>query len=173
MGLSFESGKRLTFPNNQGGQETDKMLGSKKRKVLFVDWNNELQSQIAECLLEKLHGDLFESYSAGPEYSYVDCDAMVAMSSCSHDIRRHMSKNFRALDKMSFDYVVVMDEASLKVPDERLPLHKKRINRVFGGKECFRATDDQELFDCYKGLIEDISAWIDENFRSYESVDAL
>ena len=149
------------------------MLGSKKRKVLFVDWNNELQSQIAECLLEKLHGDLFESYSAGPEYSYVDCDAMVAMSSCSHDIRRHMSKNFRALEKMSFDYVVVMDEESLQVPDDRLPPHKKRINHVFGGRESFQATDDQELFDCYKGLIEQIGAWIDEHFRSYESLDAL
>jgi protein-tyrosine-phosphatase len=149
------------------------MLGSKKRKVLFVDWKNELQSQIAEKLLEKLHGDLFESYSAGPEYDYVDCDALVAMSSAGHDLRRHMSKNFQALEKMSFDYIVIMDEASNEVPVERLPPHKKRIVHIVGGRECFQATDDQELFDCYASMIQDIGLWIDENFRSYESVDAL
>ena len=149
------------------------MLGSKKRSVLFVDWKNVLQSQIAEELLEKKQGEIFEAYSAGPNHDCVDCDALVAMMDAGHDIRRRFSKNFRALENMNFDYVVIMDEASAEVPAEHLPPHGKRIVKIFGGRECFVANDDRELFDCYQALIDEIGAWLDVAFASHESADAL
>ena len=149
------------------------MIGAKKRKVLFVDYKNELQSHIAESLLEKMHGDKFESYSAGPEYDYVDCDALVALRNQGHDLRQHMSKNFRALEKMSFDYIVILDEKSKEISPDKLPPHQKLIVRPFGGKGCFNATDDQELSECYVSLMQEIEAWIRAAFESYETVDSL
>lgn len=149
------------------------MIGAKKKKVLFVDYKNELQSHIAEMLLEKIHGDKFESYSAGPEYDYVDCDALVALRKQGHDLRQHMSKNFRALEKMSFDYIVILDEECKEIPLDKLPPHHKLIIHPFVGKRGFTATDDQEQFDCYVSLMQDIEAWIKTAFESYDTVESL
>jgi len=144
---------------------------AKKRKVLFVDKTNDLQSQIAEFFLEQDHGDLFESYSAAGLYNIVDCELIGSMLSLGHDIRRHFSKHFDAVKGMEFDYLVVLDD----LEDEALslaPKHDKLIKRPFPGREGFQASDDWELDQCYKALIADIKAWVDVTFSSYGAADA-
>lgn len=144
---------------------------AKKRKVLFVDKKNNLQSQIAEYILEKDHSVLFESYSAGPEYDIVDCDLLPCMLSSGDDLRRHFSKSFEAVRDMEFDYLVLLED----LPDEdlkRAPKHKKVIRHPFGGRSTFQATDDFEMDECYKSLVEEIRAWVDITFKTYASADA-
>ncbi len=144
---------------------------AKKRKVLFVDRRNDLQSQIAEFFLEQNHGEFFESYSAAGAYDIVDCELIGTMLSLGHDIRRHFSKHFDAVAGMEFDYLVVLDD----LDDDalaRAPKHDKLIKRPFSGRESFQATDDQELDECYRTLINDVQAWVEATFSSYGAADA-
>ena len=144
---------------------------AKKRKVLFVDRKNDLQSQIAEYFLEKDHGVLYESYSAAPMWDMVDCDLLISMLSLGHDIRRHFSKSFEAIKDIEYDYLVILDD--LEEGDlDRVPKHKRVIRKKFPCRADFKATDDFELDECYKALIEEIRAWLKDTFVTYASADA-
>lgn len=143
---------------------------AKKRKVLFVDKKNDLQSQIAEYFLKRDHGDFFEAYSASDEWDIVDCDLLSVMLSMGHDIRRHFSKHFDALPKIEFDYLVAFGELG-EMTLKRAPKFDKLIVCKIAGSESFQASDDRELEECYISLVNRIHEWVDETFASYASAD--
>ena len=64
-----------------------------KKRVLFICTHNSARSQMAEGLLNSLHGDWYEAYSAGTEKTAVNPYAIEAMGRMGIDISSHQSEN--------------------------------------------------------------------------------
>ena len=147
------------------------MFGNRKKKVLFLCQNNSVQSQMAEGALKKLYGDRFEVYSAGPDPTFVDCDAIVVMRVADIDIRKQSAKEMERVEDLRFDYLAtVCEEIGKDLPI--LPTHKRYLHHPFDGPKCFKATDDKEYMECFASLREEIAGWVKETFASEESLDA-
>lgn len=93
----------------------------KKKKVLFVCVHNSARSQMAEAWLNFLHGDLFESKSAGLEPGDLNPLAVKAMQEVGIDISNNRTKSVFDILKSGelFSWVItVCDESSA----ERCPV---------------------------------------------------
>jgi arsenate reductase (thioredoxin) len=148
---------------------------TKKVNVLFVDDANDLQSQIAEYFVNSLHGDMFEAHSAGPHKDIVDCDLISEMYQEGFDIRRAVSKDTsdEDLNKISFDYVVFLQESTFEEIGSQVPGGAKVVVKDFGSRKDFKATDDAELYGCYAALVEKVRCWVEEAFSDVASLDAM
>jgi len=62
-----------------------------KKTVLFICVHNSARSQIAEGLVNALHGDRFEAVSGGTEATRVHPAAIEAMAEIGIDISGHYS----------------------------------------------------------------------------------
>ena len=88
-----------------------------KKRVLFICTHNSARSQIAEGLLNSLHGDWYEAYSAGTEKTAVNPYAIEAMGRMGIDISSHQSKTVEEFKGQTFDFVVtVCDSARESCP---------------------------------------------------------
>ncbi len=64
-----------------------------KKKVLFICTHNSVRSQMAEGLLNALHGERYEGYSGGIEPGNINLYAVKVMSEIGIDISGHHSKH--------------------------------------------------------------------------------
>lgn len=88
-----------------------------RRRVLFVCTHNSARSQMAEGLVNALHGDRYEAESAGTVATRVHPLAVRAMGALGIDIAGHESKTIDRFLGERFDLVVtVCDDAAEACP---------------------------------------------------------
>ncbi|MCL2712715.1 MAG: hypothetical protein FWD37_05545 [Methanomassiliicoccaceae archaeon] len=153
------------------GKKKPKENVEKKVSVLFVDENNDLQSQIAEYFLVRFYSDIYEVRSAGPKHDFIDCDLISVMYQNGHDIRKAASKDFNAYSMLTeYDHVVFLQQETYDRIHEAIPFKGKQTVKDFGKRSDFKATDDMELVQCYLDLMDNVAQWIKETFSSPENI---
>jgi arsenate reductase len=130
-----------------------------KKRVLFVCTHNSARSQMAEGLMNALHGDRCEAYSAGTEPSEVNTRAVLVLLEMGIDITRHRSKSVREFLSQEFDYVItVCDHARETCPV--FPGGKKLIHHSFVDPAAVQGTE-QEMQEAFRKAREKIRTWIE------------
>lgn len=146
-----------------------------KTKILLVDEMNDLQSQIAEYFVLEMYGDMYDVHSAGPKFDYIDCELISVMKQVGYDIRSWRSKDFREKKiPGKLDYIIFLEKATYDRITTVIPWDAPQIMVDFGRKENFEnATDDAELAECYKELIEKVRVWVEETFADPENLKSM
>jgi arsenate reductase len=118
---------------------------------------------MAEGLLNVLHGDRYEGYSAGLEPTRLNPYAVKAMKEIGIDISTHRSKSIEEFRGKSFDIVVTVCDQAKEVcpffPGEKV-LHKG-----FKDPSKFEGTED-EIMERVRRLRDEIKDWINMIFDS-------
>ncbi len=87
------------------------------KKVLFICTRNSVRSQMAEGLLRKMYGEMYEVHSAGIYPSKIDPLTVEVMQEIGIDMSCHYSKGVERFVDKEFDYVVtVCDGAKEECP---------------------------------------------------------
>lgn len=148
---------------------------SDKMKILLVDEFNDLQSQIAEYFIEEMYGDVYDVHSAGPKFDCIDCELVSVMYQVGYDIRPERAKDFREKKiPAKLDYIIFLEKATYDRIKSVIPWDAPHILKDFGRKKGFdKATDDAELAECYKELIEEVRVWVEETFKDPENLKSL
>jgi arsenate reductase (thioredoxin) len=103
---------------------------NKQKRVLILCTGNSARSQMAEGLLRRDGGDLFEVFSAGTLPGSVRPEAVAAMREEGIDISSHRSKSVDEFAGREFDYVItVCDNAKEHCPV--FPAGTRRIHWSF------------------------------------------
>lgn len=90
---------------------------NKQKRVLILCTGNSARSQMAEGLLRRDGGDIFEVFSAGTHPGSVRAEAIEAMREVGIDISHHRSKSVDEFAGREFDYVItVCDNARENCP---------------------------------------------------------
>ena len=134
-----------------------------KKKILFICTHNSARSQIAEGLLNVLHGDRYEGYSAGLEPTGVNPYAVKVMQEIGIDISAHRSKSIEEFRGKNFDYVVtVCDQAK-----EVCPFFpgKKVLHKGFEDPSTFDGTEN-EIMEEVRRVRDKIKDWMEMIFGS-------
>ena len=100
------------------------------KKVLFICSHNSARSQMAEGLLQRLYGDLYEAHSAGLEPSSVNPYAIEVMGEIGIDISTRCSKSvdeFLGLNDEEIAYIELKLALSKKIRELRL---EKNLTQV-------------------------------------------
>jgi arsenate reductase len=135
-----------------------------KKRVLFVCTHNSARSQMAEGLLNSLHGDKYQAYSAGTEPSVVNPYAIQVMSDIGIDISKHRSKSINEFMEQKFDYVItVCDHANETCPF--FPGGIKRLHQSFEDPASFRG-DDADTLSEFRRIRDEIKDWIEKYCRT-------
>ena len=133
-----------------------------KTSILFICVNNSARSQMAEGLVNALHGDRFEASSAGASPTRVHPAAIQAMAEIGIDISGHRSKSLDEFEGRRFDYVVmVCDDRQADCPF--FPGGKEQVHRAFDDPAACVGTGD-EVLACFRKSRDEIRAWIEEMF---------
>ncbi len=86
--------------------------GIMKETILFICVHNSARSQIAEGLVNALHGDRFAAVSGGTMATRVHPGAIQAMAEIGIDISGHRSKSIDEFEGRRFDHVVMVCDES-------------------------------------------------------------
>jgi arsenate reductase len=137
-----------------------------KARVLFLCTGNSARSQMAEALLCKYGGEIFEPYSAGLEPKGVNPLTIRVMDEVGIDISNQTSKSLDTyLGKLSFQYLVtVCDDADQNCPTG-LPGIDERMHWSFEDPARFKGTEEEKLakFREVRDLIEQkVKQWVAE-----------
>jgi arsenate reductase len=121
---------------------------------------------MAEGLMNALHGERYEAFSAGTEPSEVNPRAVYVMLELGIDISNHRSKHVDEFLGREIDHVVTVCD------------HAREICPVFpGGKELLHHgfTDpsaiqgkEQEMLAAFRKIRDEIRDWIDDTFGRLE-----
>lgn len=146
-----------------------------KLRILLVDEFNDLQSQVAEYFINQMYGDMYDAHSAGPKFECINCELISSMYQLGYDIRAGRSKDFSAKKLPSkLDYIIFLEKATYDRIKDVIPWQAPKILCDFGRKENFeKATDDVELFECYKEFIEKVRVWVEETFKDPETLKSM
>ena len=133
-----------------------------KPRVLFICTANAARSQMAEGYLRAKYGDRYEAFSAGTRQSTVSTRAIEVMREIGIDITHQRSKTIQSVRHEPFDLAVTLcDNAHSVCPV--VPNAKKTIHKGFADPHLTPGTNE-ELFDGYRRVRDDIAAWIDREF---------
>ena len=128
-----------------------------KQRVLFLCTGNSARSQMAEALLRKYGGDVFEPHSAGLEPKGVNPLTVQVMQEAGIDISDQTSKHLDTyLGKTRFQYLItVCDDADENCPTG-LPGVNARMHWSFEDPARFEGTNEERLakFREVRDLIE-------------------
>ena len=137
------------------------MVARRKKRVLFLCSHNSARSQMAEGLLRSLHGDRYESYSAGITPTKVHPMAVQVMAELGIDISRQWAKSIKDFHGPEFDIVVtVCDNAAQACP-------------FFPGKEMrHRSFEDpaavegppEVVLEAFRKVRDEMAKWIMKSF---------
>lgn len=130
-----------------------------KTSILFICVHNSARSQIAEGLVNALHGDRFEAVSGGTTATRVHPAAIKAMAEIGIDISKHRSKSIDVFEGRRFDYVVmVCDDKTTDCPF--FPGGKDYIHHAFDDPAACTGTEE-EVLGCFRRSRDEIRAWIE------------
>jgi len=131
-------------------------------RVLFICTHNSARSQLAEGLMNGLHGDRFQAFSAGTKATAVRPEAIKVMAEIGIDISRHRSKSVDEFLDQRFDYIVmVCDDAARDCPF--FPGGRNYIHHAFKDPAGCEGTEE-EILDCFRLSRDEIRRWIEESF---------
>ena len=137
-----------------------------KQRVLFLCTGNSARSQMAEALLRKYGGDIFEAHSAGLSPKGVNPLTVRAMDEVGIDISNQTSKDINIyLGKTRFQYLITLcDDADENCPTS-LPGINARMHWSFEDPARQEGTEEEKLakFREVRDLIEQkIKDWVAE-----------
>jgi len=136
---------------------------SSKKKILFVCTHNSARSQMAEGLVNALHSDRYEAFSAGTKPATVNPYAVQVMGEIGIDISGHTAKGEEMFLDMDLDYVVtVCDNANETCP--YFPGGRERIHRGFRDPASEEGPPTQKL-EAFRRARDEIRNWIAETLR--------
>ena len=131
-----------------------------KKTVLFICVHNSARSQMAEGLVNALHGDRFEAVSGGTEATRVHPAAIEAMAEIGIDISGHYSKSIDVFEGRRFDSIVmVCDDKQTDCPF--FPGGKDYIHRAFDDPAACTGTE-AEVLACFRKSRDETRAWIEQ-----------
>jgi arsenate reductase len=141
-----------------------------KQRVLFLCTGNSARSQMAEALLRKYAGDVFEPHSAGLEPKGLNPLTVQVMREVGIDISDQQSKGIEIyLGKVLFQYLItVCDDAEQNCPTV-WPGVNTRMHWSFADPAEFEGTEEEKLahFREVRDLIEQkIKAWVMEHYAA-------
>jgi len=139
------------------------MIGSSpKKRVLFVCTHNSARSQLAEGLMNALHGDRYEAFSAGTEPAKVNPRVVFVLLELGIDISHHRSKHVNEFLSQEFDHVItVCDHARETCPV--FPGGKEIIHHSFADPSSIQGKD-QEMLAAFRKIRDEIRDWIAKEF---------
>jgi arsenate reductase len=133
-----------------------------RASILFICVHNSARSQMAEGLVNALHGDRFQAFSGGTAATRVHPAAIQAMAEIGIDISGHRSKSIDEFEGRRFDYVVmVCDDKQADCPF--FPGGKEYIHHAFDDPAA-RKGSDEEVLACFRRGRDEIRAWIEATF---------
>jgi len=133
-----------------------------KKKILFLCTHNSARSQMAEGLMNHLHGDRYQAYSAGTEPGRVHPLAVKVMGEMGIDISTHRSKHLREFAGREMDLVVtVCDNAREACPF--FPGAKENRHESFPDPSAVSGSDDKKLA-AFRVTRDAIRTWIEKTF---------
>ncbi len=139
---------------------------SPKEQVLFVCTHNSARSQMAEGLMNALHGDRYEAFSAGTEPSIINPQAVFVLRELGIDISSHRSQHVNEFLSQEFDQVVtVCDHARETCPV--FPGGKEIIHHSFADPSSTQGKE-QEMLAAFRKIRDEIRDWIDDTFCELE-----
>jgi len=132
-------------------------VGRMRRKVLFICTHNSARSQMAEGLVNALHGGRWIAHSAGTSPTNVHPLAVKAMAEIGIDISRHHSKALKDFKGEEFDLVVtVCDDASENCPF--FPA-KRTVHKGFKDPSKAEGTEEERL-EAFRKVRDEIKDWL-------------
>lgn len=134
-----------------------------RKSVLILCTGNSARSQMAEGILRRDGGDLFEVASAGVNPSRVRPEAVQAMSEIGIDISGHRSKSADEFTGQEFDYIItVCDNAKETCPV--FPGNAERIHRSFEDPPAPGAADRDTTLAIFRRVRDEIRGWLKNDF---------
>lgn len=132
-----------------------------KKRVLFICTHNSARSQMAEALLNALHGDRYIGFSAGTKPAQVNPYVVKVMAEAGIDISANRSKSIEEFRGETFNYVVtVCDQAR-----EACPFFpgEKVIHKSFEDPSSFKGAPD-EILNGIRRVRDKIKGWLETSF---------
>ena len=133
-----------------------------KKKVLFICTHNSARSQMAEGLLNALHGERYEGYSGGTEPVNINPYAVKVMSEIGIDISNQRSKSIEEFRGKNFEYVVTVCNQAKKTcpffPGEKI------FHISFDDPSGFKGTEEEILVKLRR-VRDEIKDWIKKAFN--------
>lgn len=163
-------GKRKIVKEGRPVRDTDRIT------LMFVDVNNDLQSQVAEHYINKFYPKIYQAFSGGPDPDTVDCDLIITLYERGEDIRRHRSKGFESeylLADHDYDYVIYLHKSVFDEYASKTVWKGRQILADMGSREDFKATDDRELAEEMWAMNLKIRDWVKETFADPENLKKL
>jgi len=152
------------------------VLDKNRISLMFVDINNDLQSQVAEYYANKFYPKVYQAFSGGPEPGTVDCDLIITMYERGEDIRRQRSKDFKSEflpEGYGYDYVIYMHKSVFDEYADKTVWKGKQILADMGTRDDFKATDDRELAEEMWNMNLRIRDWVKETLADPENLKKL
>ena len=131
------------------------------KEILFICTHNSARSQMAEAIVNALHGDRYKAYSAGTEPTSINPYVIKVMSEIGIDTSRQKSKSIKEFQGKRFNYVVtVCDHAK-----ETCPFFpgEKIVHKSFADPSKVQGTEEQILKQV-RHVRDEIREWIEKTF---------
>jgi len=136
---------------------------NKKKQVLFICNHNAGRSQMGEALLNSRYGDRYKAFSAGINPSdEINQNTTEVLKEFGVDISDKKPKNLSLFADKIFDTVILTCDCEDRCP--KIPQNQQFIRKMFDDPSVFSGPDD-EVLKGFRGVLEDISLWIDEAFN--------
>jgi arsenate reductase len=132
-----------------------------KKKVLFICTHNSARSQMAEGLLNHLHGNRYSAFSAGTDKSKVNPYAIAAMKKIGIDISHQRSKSMEEFRDQVFDIVVTVCDGAR----ETCPFFpgRKVMHKSFRDPSKTQGSVTH-IMNIFEKVRDEIQAWIQTTF---------
>lgn len=122
-------------------------------RVLFLCTGNSARSIMAEALLKKLGGDVFDVRSAGTEPRGINPYTVRTLEEAHIDLGDAQSKHLDQFVGQTFDYVItVCDRAAERCPV--FPHDPQRIHWSFADPAMAAGTDEEKVSAFRRTLVE-------------------
>jgi arsenate reductase len=132
-----------------------------KKTVLFLCTHNSARSQMAEALLNTLHGDRYEAQSSGITPTKINPYVVKAMAEIGIDISKNRSKSIEEFRGENFNYVVTVCDSAREscpfFPGEEV------IHKAFEDPSQFKGSEEN-IMKGVRQVREEIREWLEKTF---------
>jgi arsenate reductase len=130
-------------------------LSAPHRKILILCTGNSCRSHLAEGILRRVAGDLFDVHSAGSKPAgYVHPKAIAVMKEIGIDITGHTSKHLNEFLNKEIDTVITVCGNA----EQACPAFPGQVNRYHWGFDdpAYARGTDEEVLDVFRRVRDQI-----------------
>ena len=141
-------------------------------KVLILCTGNSCRSHMAEGILRKAAGDLFEVHSAGSDPAgYVHPQAIAALEEIGIDLSGHSSKHMNEFLQSEIDTVITVCGNA----DQACPVFPGQVHRYHWGFEdpAHATGSDEEIMAAFRSIRDQIKLVFEAYAAGYRSAREL